>query len=91
MTHGDAVHDEMATPGDEEFFPDDALPIHHLDEDHDGRQRGVCPHSGGARASTGGCPRGCDGATEHYSNDGHRACYDPGPAAVPTAPTRSLR
>lgn len=61
----------------DDFFPDDALPIHHLDEDADGRQRGVCPHSGGVRNALGGCPRGCDGATEHYSNDGHRGCHDP--------------
>lgn len=64
---------------DDEFFPDDALPIHHLDEDRDGQQRGVCPHSGGSRTDGGGCPRGCEGATEHYSNDGHRRCYDPAP------------
>ncbi len=63
----------------DEFFPDDALPIHHLDEDRDGQQRGVCPHSGGSRTDGGGCPRGCEGATEHYSNDGHRGCYDPAP------------
>lgn len=60
-----------------EFYADDALPFHHLDEDPDGRQRGACPHSGGSRNSLGGCPRGCAGATEHYSNDGHRACEDP--------------
>ena len=63
----------------DEFFPDDALPIHHLDADRDGQQRGVCPHSGGSRTDGGGCPRGCEGATEHYSNDGHRGCYDPAP------------
>lgn len=67
---------------DDEFFPDDALPIHHLDEDRDGRQRGLCPHSGQGRTDAGGCPRGCGGATEHYSNDGHRACYDPAPIAL---------
>lgn len=63
---------------DEGFFPDDALPIHHLDDDG-GHPRGVCPHSGGSRNALGGCPRGCDAATEHFSNDGHRGCYDPAP------------
>ncbi|MFZ2241437.1 MAG: hypothetical protein WAV90_18130 [Gordonia amarae] len=59
----------------DDFYDDDALPIHHLDEDIDGRQRGVCPHSGtGSMAA--GCPRGCDGARHHYSNDGHRNCAD---------------
>ncbi len=68
---------------DDEFFPDDALPIHHLDEDRDGQERGVCPHSGGSRTDGGGCPpRGCEGATEHYSNDGHRRCYDPAPRSA---------
>lgn len=70
------VHDLLDETDDDGFYPDDALPIHHLDEVHDGRQRGICPHSGGGRTG-GGCPRGCDGATEHYSNDGHRGCYDP--------------
>ncbi|MEW2484263.1 hypothetical protein AB0876_32225 [Mycobacterium sp. NPDC049093] len=60
---------------DDDFYPDDALPIHHLDDD-EGQQRGQCPHSGQPRASTGGCPRGCDGARYHYSNDGHRACAE---------------
>jgi hypothetical protein len=73
------VLDERAAADDDGFYPDDALPTHHLDEDHDGRQRGICPHSGGVRTDTGGCPRGCAGATEHYSNDGHRDCYDPAP------------
>lgn len=74
----DLLH-EADEVDDEGFYPNDSLPIHHLDEDRDGQQRGVCPHSGGSRTDTGGCPRGCDGATEHYSNDGHRACYDPAP------------
>lgn len=60
---------------DDDFYPDDALPIHHLDDDG-GQQRGQCPHSGQPRTSTGGCPRGCDGARYHYSNDGHRACAE---------------
>lgn len=60
---------------DEDFYPDDALPAHHLD-DNGGRQRGECPHSGQARTSNGGCPRGCDGARYHYSNDGHRGCAE---------------
>lgn len=64
---------------DDDFYPDDALPTHHLDDGHDGRQRGMCPHSGGPRTDTGGCPRGCGGATEHYSNDGHRSCHEPDP------------
>jgi hypothetical protein len=59
-----------------DFFDDDALPIHHLDDDFNG-QRGVCPESGRSRDAHGGCPRGCSGAREHYSNDGHRACHDP--------------
>lgn len=59
----------------EDFYPDDALPTHHLDEDYGGRQRGVCPHSGTGNMAD-GCPRGCEGASEHYSNDGHRACVD---------------
>lgn len=42
----------------DEFFPDDALPIHHLDEDRDGQQRGVCPHSGGSRTDGGAVPAG---------------------------------
>lgn len=57
-----------------EFYADDALPFHYLDEDLNGQSRGTCPHSGGSRNSLGGCPRGCAGATEHYANDGHRAC-----------------
>lgn len=76
MTQTHDLLDELAADDDEGFYPDDALPTHHLDEDHDGRQRGVCPHSGGGRTETGGCPRGCAGAAEHYSNDGHRACND---------------
>ena len=79
MTHTHDVLDDTTVDDDEGFFPDDALPIHHLDEDHSGRQRGVCPHSGGGRTDSGGCPRGCAGAAEHYSNDGHRGCYDPAP------------
>lgn len=67
----------MTRAQEDEFFADDALPTHHLDDDLDGRQRGVCPHSGGSRNSLGGCPRGCGGAREHYSNDGHRGCFDP--------------
>lgn len=70
----------VETPDDaDDYFPDDALPIHHLDDDR-GRQRGQCPHSGGSRTSTGGCPRGCEGAVHHYSNDGHRDCADKLPA-----------
>lgn len=61
---------------DEGFFADDALPVHHLDDDGR-RPRGLCPHSGGPRDALGRRPRGCGGATEHYSNDGHRGCYDP--------------
>jgi hypothetical protein len=53
-----------------EFFPDDALPIHY---DADGQ---VCSRAGGRPAPLGGCPDGCDFAP-HYSNDGHRSCYDP--------------
>ncbi|PZU04570.1 MAG: hypothetical protein DI630_00145 [Gordonia sp. (in: high G+C Gram-positive bacteria)] len=54
----------------ETFYPDDALPIHYLDGDN----RGLCSYAGHARTELGGCPRGCSGATEHYSNDGHRGC-----------------
>lgn len=79
MTQTHDVLDELAAANDEGFYPDDALPTHHLDGDHDGRQRGICPHSGASRTDTGGCPRGCVGATEHYSNEGHKACYDPAP------------
>lgn len=68
----------ICTVCDHDFVDDDALPIHHLD-DTDGRERGLCPHSGASRDSLGCCPRGCSGAAEHYSNDGHRGCYDPGP------------
>lgn len=60
----------------EEFFADHALPIHYLDDDIDRQQRGVCSHSGRSRDADGGCPRGCSGAREHYSNDGHRGCFD---------------
>lgn len=67
----------VCTACDEQFVPDDALPIHHVDDDHPGRQAGVCTYSGQSRNSLGGCPRGCSGATEHYSNDGHRDCFDP--------------
>ncbi|MDO2396040.1 hypothetical protein QRB38_19900 [Mycobacterium avium subsp. hominissuis] len=77
MTQHDLL-DEFI-PADEGFFPDDALPTHHLDDGQDGAQRGICPHSGASRTNTGGCPRGCAGATEHYSNDGHQACHDPAP------------
>lgn len=87
MAHARELVDETDAVDAGSFYPDDALPIHHLDEDRDGRQRGVCPHSGGSRTDTGGCPRGCDGATEHYSNDGHRACYDP----APVRPTGELQ
>lgn len=59
-----------------DYYPDDALPVHHLDDGPRGEQRGVCTYSGQARTDTGGCPRGCEGATEHYANDGHRACAD---------------
>lgn len=79
MMHAHTVLDEVSGGDEEGFFPDGALPTHHLDGDHAGRQRGICPHSGGGRTATGGCPRGCAGATEHYSNDGHRDCYDPAP------------
>lgn len=67
----------ICTACDEQFVPDNALPIHHVDDDHTGRQGGVCSYSGQSRNSLGGCPRGCSGATEHYSNDGHRDCFDP--------------
>ncbi|WP_454793785.1 hypothetical protein [Mycolicibacterium lutetiense] len=67
----DTDHDD----DDEDFYPDDALPIHHLDDDG-GHQRGQCPQSGQSRTSTGGCPRGCDGARYHYTNDGHRQCAE---------------
>lgn len=85
---GDTLVNPIEAIDGERFFPDDALPIHHLDEDLDGRQRGVCPHSGGSRTEAGGCPRGCDGATEHYSNDGHKACHDPAPIGPRTATER---
>lgn len=77
------THGEHQIEDCEEFYPDDALPIHHLDEGPGGQQRGVCPNSGGPRTDTGGCPQGCGGATEHYSNDGHRACHDPAPVRPP--------
>lgn len=83
MTQTHDVLDELAAADADGFYADDALPTHHLDEDLDGRQRGVCPHSGGSRTASGGCPRGCAGATEHYSNDGHQACQDPAP--IPAA------
>ncbi|OBG21506.1 hypothetical protein A5768_25705 [Mycolicibacterium fortuitum] len=53
------------------------LPVHHLDEGHlaADKQRGVCPHSGTGDMAD-GCPRGCEGAREHYSNDGHPQCED---------------
>ena len=78
---GDEADEDDDAEGDEDedFFPDDALPIHHLDDDR-GQQRGQCPHSGQARTDTGGCPRGCDGARYHYSNDGHRDCAERIPA-----------
>ncbi|MGB8404414.1 MAG: hypothetical protein WCE30_10155 [Mycobacterium sp.] len=78
---------EQVESVDVEFYPDDALPIHHLDDDYDGHQRGLCPYSGASRTENGGCPRGCLAATEHYSNDGHRACHDP----APTRPRRASR
>ena len=70
-------HTGICTACDVDSVDDDALPVHHLDDDADGRARGVCPNSGQSRDSLGGCPRGCSGANEHYSNDGHRDCYDP--------------
>lgn len=86
MTLANDTLDATAEADDDEgFYPDEALPTHHLDDDHDGRQRGICPHSGGSRTATGGCPRGCGGATEHYSNDGHKACHDPAPIRPRTA------
>jgi len=88
MANRQDVGDAVGAAGGEDFFPDDALPIHHLDDDIGCRQRGVCPHSGSTRTAGGGCPRGCAGATEHYSNDGHRACYDP---PVLRRPTRGGR
>jgi len=53
------------------------LPIHHLDEGYSAadKQRGVCPHSGTGDMAH-GCPHGCHGAGEHYSNDGHPQCED---------------
>jgi len=54
-----------------DFAPDNALPTHYRDDD-----RTLCDHSGTIPAEPGVCPRGCDGASEHYSNDGHRACAD---------------
>lgn len=75
----DDDHTGICTACDVDFVDDDALPVHHLDDDVDGRARGVCPHSGQSRDSLGGCPRGCSGANEHYSNDGHRDCHDPEP------------
>lgn len=78
--HVDQMPVEAAQVDDSEgFSPDDALPFHYLDDDF-GRPRGECPQSGQSRNEMGGCPRGCGGATEHYSNDGHRACHDPAPA-----------
>lgn len=38
---------------------------------------GVCNWSGTERRDDNqGCPNGCSGATEHYSNDGHPECDD---------------
>jgi len=54
-----------------DFAPDNALPTHYRDDDTT-----LCDHSGTIPAEPGVCPRGCDGASEHYSNDGHRACAD---------------
>jgi hypothetical protein len=60
----------------DDFYADDALPYPYRDDGPGGVQRGECEHSGTARLPSGGCPNGCSGATEHYSNDGHRACED---------------
>lgn len=53
------------------------LPTHHLDEGwrKEDQQRGICPHSGTGDMAQ-GCPRGCEGAKEHYSNDGHPQCEE---------------
>lgn len=54
-----------------DFAPDNALPTHYRDDD-----RTLCNYSGTIPDEPGVCPRGCDGASEHYSNDGHRVCED---------------
>lgn len=69
MAMGASVTHIAAIGFREGFFADD-----HLDG---GFSRSGCPGSGGGRRNTpGGFPRGCGGATEHYSNDGHRQCHD---------------
>lgn len=50
----------------------DTYPTHYLD----GENRGVCPCSGTPRTDNQPCSRGCGGATEHYTNDGHPECEE---------------
>ena len=45
-----------------------ALPIHYRDNGE------LCDYSGTIHAN--GCPRGCDGARYHYTNDGHPQCAE---------------
>lgn len=57
-----------------DFAPDNALPTHFRDDETIVWK--LCDYSGTIPAEPGVCPRGCSGASEHYSNDGHRACVD---------------
>jgi hypothetical protein len=52
------------------------LPAHNRDDDpYTGRRGDLCEHSGTGDMAR-GCPRGCEGALEHYSNDGHPQCEE---------------
>lgn len=54
---------------------DAVLPVHYRDDGYAAgdKQRGLCPHSGTGNMAH-GCPNGCEGAREHYANDGHPRC-----------------
>jgi hypothetical protein len=54
-----------------------ALPIHYRDDNPyiTSPNAQLCEY-GGTGDMAQGCPRGCEGAQEHYSNDGHSQCED---------------
>lgn len=62
------------------------LPVHFRDDDPNHGHRGeLCDFSGTGDMDQ-GCPRGCNGAKEHYANDGHPECDEDGSVTLHEPP-----